>query len=352
MAVTRPTPLYERWQTLDLPVVNLRQARRETWLSWRRRPVGLRLAGEVWNLTACAVDPLRGEAGWVRILLVDADGDVLLYAPPGALAAWIQHRYPGTVLADLDPGLLPLLLEDAMADLLGRLESGGHGPIRVRAVDFDTRPTFSASTAFMVAREGQPPFPVVVDGRAALRDALDAFIDAQPLDPFRRSDLRIDLAFCAGASTVACGELDRLRIGDAILLETSLLSSEKVACVAGGAVGQTCSVQASGFVLDGPLQPSSAFPGRHPMAAVMARDEDGDNDDGRPRDLPVRLVFELGRLGMPLAEVATLGAGYAFDLGRSQQTLVDIVAAGIRIGTGSLMKIADGIGVRVNQIAR
>jgi type III secretion protein Q len=66
----------------------------------------------------------------------------------------------------------------------------------------------------------------------------------------------------------------------------------------------------------------------------------------------VRLVFELGRLGMPLAEVAALGSGHAFDLGRSQQTLVDIVAAGLRIGTGSLMKVADGIGVRVNQIAR
>jgi hypothetical protein len=107
-------------------------------------------------------------------------------APAGPLAAWIQHRYPGTVLADLDPGLMPLLLEDAMADLLGRLESGGHGPIRVRAVDFDTRLTFSAATAFMVAREGQP-ITVDLEHQTVTTPFQDRF--AFNHNPFRRDCL-------------------------------------------------------------------------------------------------------------------------------------------------------------------
>jgi type III secretion protein Q len=73
-------------------------------------------------------------------------------------------------------------------------------------------------------------------------------------------------------------------------------------------------------------------------------------DDAALDELPVRVVLELGRLDLPLAEIRRLAPGYILPLPKPSESAVDIVANGRRIGHGSLVKIGDGMGVRVERL--
>ena len=64
-------------------------------------------------------------------------------------------------------------------------------------------------------------------------------------------------------------------------------------------------------------------------------------------DLPVKIVFELGRLDMSLGEIRRLERGALLPLARPLGESVDIVANGRRIGRGTLVQIGDSLGVRI-----
>ena len=64
-------------------------------------------------------------------------------------------------------------------------------------------------------------------------------------------------------------------------------------------------------------------------------------------DLEVQLTFELGRQTVELEQLRTVAPGYVFALGRSPDDPVDIVANGRRIGRGEIVRVGDGLGVRL-----
>jgi type III secretion protein Q len=66
--------------------------------------------------------------------------------------------------------------------------------------------------------------------------------------------------------------------------------------------------------------------------------------------IPVRLIFELGRTEMSLAEIRRLAPGAIVPLARLHHQAVDIVANGRRIGRGALVEIGDSLGVRVTKL--
>lgn len=68
--------------------------------------------------------------------------------------------------------------------------------------------------------------------------------------------------------------------------------------------------------------------------------------DAELDDLPVRLVFEAGRVEVPLGELGQVGPGHVFALPGTAGT-VDILANGRRIGQGELVQVGDAAGVRV-----
>ncbi|UPJ51773.1 type III secretion system cytoplasmic ring protein SctQ [Bradyrhizobium sp. 200] len=64
-------------------------------------------------------------------------------------------------------------------------------------------------------------------------------------------------------------------------------------------------------------------------------------------DLEIQLTFELGRQTVELEQLRTIAPGYVFALGRSPDDPVDIVANGRRIGRGEIVRVGDGLGVRL-----
>jgi type III secretion protein Q len=67
-------------------------------------------------------------------------------------------------------------------------------------------------------------------------------------------------------------------------------------------------------------------------------------------ELPVRLVFEVGRADFTLGEIRQLAPGAVVPLARPLSEALDVVANGKRIGSGTLIKIGDSIGVRITRM--
>ncbi len=68
-------------------------------------------------------------------------------------------------------------------------------------------------------------------------------------------------------------------------------------------------------------------------------------------DLPVRLVFEVGRVELSLGELQRLAPGALVPLGRPLDEPLDIMANGRRLGRGTLVQIGDSLGVRIVSLA-
>ena len=68
-------------------------------------------------------------------------------------------------------------------------------------------------------------------------------------------------------------------------------------------------------------------------------------------DLPVRLVFELGRVELSLGELQRLAPGALVPLARPLDEPIDIMANGRRLGRGTLVRIGESLGVRIVSLA-
>jgi type III secretion protein Q len=66
-------------------------------------------------------------------------------------------------------------------------------------------------------------------------------------------------------------------------------------------------------------------------------------------DIELELVFELGRMSMPLSEVRRIGPGYTFDLAGKLTQPISISINGGCIGSGELVKIDNRLGVRLTR---
>jgi len=68
-------------------------------------------------------------------------------------------------------------------------------------------------------------------------------------------------------------------------------------------------------------------------------------------DLPVRLVFEVGRVQLSLGELQRLAPGALVPLARPVDEPLDIMANGRRLGRGTLVQIGESLGVRIVSLA-
>ena len=67
-------------------------------------------------------------------------------------------------------------------------------------------------------------------------------------------------------------------------------------------------------------------------------------------DVQVTLSAELGRITIPIGELAELGEGSVIELNRSVNSPVDLFAQGVRVASGEVVVVDDCFAVRIKNI--
>lgn len=244
-----------------------------------------------------------------------------------------------------------MMLELALLHLIRTLETRLRTGIRIeeRIETIKDVQTFVPLQFRVSGVPGNGAIELFIDPQntTAIAAALDEFADPNS----RTEQLPILVQVCAAGTDLTLSELRTLRPGDVILPDHDPKPSSATVAVVGERVQFQTERVASGVRivsrLSGARADSTGVGFMQQPTEALQRPA---LDEADLEQLPIRLVFEVGRLEIPLAEVRRLAAGYVLPLARPTDAAVDIVANGRKIGRGSLLKIGDSIGVRVERL--
>jgi type III secretion protein Q len=247
------------------------------------------------------------------------------------------------------PGAVPdvacLLLELYLEPLLTRLET--YFPsLEVRLSPADDATPCAAFAIGLAVRHGTMAETLRLDLDLAAGRSVAAVLAHLPDWRGVMPDLPIRLHLRALTADVSLVELRATRPGDVVLADA--LPDGEILVVAGECFAWRARRDGPRLQIVTPrLRPRVIGLERWAMNDAIEPNDAADLDE-----LPVRLSFELGRLELPLAEVAVLGPGHVFELAREETQPVDILANGRRIGRGRIVTVAGSIGVQVLRIGR
>ncbi|WP_430778441.1 type III secretion system cytoplasmic ring protein SctQ [Allorhizobium undicola] len=246
---------------------------------------------------------------------------------------------------EADPQARAAILEYFFADAIEAFENRCGFPVsfeRIAALEGDAA---SVNFALELAWNGlNIPLALQLDAESHA-----AILRWASLLPRRRlTAINVPVSIRRAHCTLTLAELRALRIGEGIVL--GLRQAEQAVAVTADRYAALCRIGPEGAVLDGPLLGAPTGMKRH----FMMEEQSDDTDKGQAltavSDIPIRLVFEAGRLDMPLAELERIGEGHVFPLDRPLSDAVDILANGRRIGRGEIVTVDGLTAVRVTAL--
>ncbi|MDO9342624.1 MAG: type III secretion system cytoplasmic ring protein SctQ [Pseudomonas sp.] len=302
----------------------------------RRRPWQGRCAGQDLRVSWAAEPQVLVAPHEVLLALGRAPARLRLSA--AALEQWVLPLALPFDVQQLPALPRSLLLELAVLDLIETLEPLLGHPVQLLDAA-DGQAVFAMQVALELSFGSQPAMSVQLDlseGAAVLVAQLLA--QYAPIAPDPLPALRQTLAVVAGRQWLSLGELRSLRPGDVLMLEQGpglLLDLD-------GRLQARCQYQ--GEVLR--LQEALKAPFLEPENTMTDVDAATALDD-----LPLKLVCQVGSLELTLAQLRELGAGSLLQLNTPGVDSVDLMVNGRRVGQGQLVKIGDGLGVRLLSFA-
>lgn len=162
--------------------------------------------------------------------------------------------------------------------------------------------------------------------------------------PKLRSELPVIVAGQVGSLRITIGLVRQAQQGDALLPDAIPLARGQVILTA-GALWAPAEIAGDRLVLRGPFR-SQSHPLKnghmttHPQAQQLPSEADIDS-------LEITLVFECGRWPMSIGTLRSINEGHVFELGRSLEGPIDILANGQRIGRGDIVRIGEELAVRL-----
>ncbi|MGY2045075.1 type III secretion system cytoplasmic ring protein SctQ [Pseudomonas pergaminensis] len=302
----------------------------------RRRPWQGRCAGQDLRVSWAAEPQVLVAPHEVLLALGRAPARLRLSA--AALEQWVLPLALPFDVLQLPALPRSLLLELAVLDLIETLEPLLGHPVQLLDAA-DGQAVFAMQVALELSFGSQPAMSAQLElseGAAVLVAQLLA--QYAPIAPDPLPALRQTLAVVAGRQWLSLGELRSLRPGDVLMLEQGpglLLDLD-------GRLQARCQYQ--GEVLR--LQEALKAPFLEPENTMTDVDAATALDD-----LPLKLVCQVGSLELTLAQLRELGAGSLLQLNTPGVDSVDLMVNGRRVGQGQLVKIGDGLGVRLLSFA-
>jgi type III secretion protein Q len=241
-------------------------------------------------------------------------------------------------------------LELALLPLIESLEQLAGLPVRVldamqaARLNVDEQPwVLEVVMALQIAQNDPVAVPLQLTRQSAvlIADLLDRHAIAAAAE---LSLLRLPLTVESGEARLNMGELRSLNPGDVLMLDhwpdtqVRLVLAQRLQARA-ELDGHTLTL------LEAPT--AMNFMKEHPMTETTV----GQGLDTTLDELPLKLVCQVGSVELSLAQLRALGAGSLVELTPQLQDSVDLMVNGRRIGQGQLVKIGDGLGVRLLSFA-
>ncbi|MGZ9706933.1 FliM/FliN family flagellar motor switch protein [Pseudomonas sp. GNP013] len=240
-----------------------------------------------------------------------------------------------------------LLLELALLDLIEPLEQLTGQSLRVVEPSdaADSLGVLSLILQVQIAHQSTWAVPLLMSPDAArlIAELLDrhAAPATQPL-----ASMYLPLAVEGGEAWLSVSQLCSLRPGDVLMLEdwpgaqVRLLLGDRLQARA----------EREGDILTLLEKPTAVnfFGGEHFMSETTV----GPHLDTALDDLMLKLVCQVGSVDLSLAQLRELGEGSLVQLAPQLHTGVDLMVNGRRVGQGQLVKIGEGLGVRLSSFCK
>jgi type III secretion protein Q len=260
---------------------------------------------------------------------------------------------PALSLDRLHPDRAAIVIEFALAAALDALEAALGWRLAVTSLDPSRkgpeRPDLVA-LSFGLSIAGLGTFACEL--RLALGRAVKVIWHLDQRTGFGRADVDLPVPVCLrlAATKLTVSEVRNLSPGDVVLVDDDCRpDGAAVAVIAEYLVAPVQLASAGGLLAAYPTRgrgsPWEWSMDNEPEASRRSAPDASDLDD-----LPLRVVFEVGRLELSLGDLRQMAPGTVLPLGRPFDEALDIMANGRRIGRGEIVRIGDSLGVRVTRL--
>jgi type III secretion protein Q len=318
----------------------------------RRQPFSTAIVGRSATVSL-AWRPMDEHAPMSRRLMLRIDGeDAELSLARSLLDMLIASVDPDLSLEKLHPDHAAIVLEFALSEVLDTLEAGFDWSLAVVSVlPSRIRPEVERP-ALTFGLTIEDLGSLTCELRLAVGQAIEVARRIDQYSGAEQASVDLPIAVCLrqAAATLLLKEIRSLTPGDVMLVDEVCRPDGTAVAVIGEHLVAAVELVPSGGLLStystrGRGSPWEWSMEKPPDALRGSAPETADLDD-----LPVRLVFEFGRLELSLGEIRRLAPGAVLPLTRPLDDAVDIVANGRRIGRGMIVQIGDSIGVRVTRL--
>ena len=278
---------------------------------------------------------------------ITAGAKSAILSVPSALVQQVLHAAHTGLQIDATPDdLIGMLLECALAGGLSMVEQTVGQEVAI-ARTATTAQGQRLALALRCAYDGTAHDCILALDRDLARD-LCQLLGRIPPSKIDLPDVTVRLAIGAGFAQLPLQEVDDLAPGDVILPHSPPLAAGKGWVALADRWSAAGDLSGISLVLAERLHDTTE--------PIMDIDNDSSEraevEDVELDDLPIKLVFEVGRCDMTLGAVRALGPGHVFALERDPAQSVDIIANGRRIGTGQLVRVGERLGIRVLRLGQ
>lgn len=315
----------------------------------RARPrAPLALEDPALTLTLSGGPPLGAEPERLHVHGECDGAPFRLALPRGLIEALMREGDPDHDPAALDAESGALMIELALLSALQALEARLNMSLALTKLAPAADPGAKYRRLDAVVEGFGAVWPAALYAHPALASALEGLWETrEPGD-----SPVFHAASAVAAARIGASRLPRgapMAVGDVVLLES--FAPERAALIVFGermaAPGQ---FNGRGEVAAmGPAGPELA---RQYEELLMADASQGGAvaDDATIDEIPVRLVFEVGRVSLPWSDLRGLGVGTAIPINRAPDGAVDVMVDGRRIAQGQVVMIGESVGVRLTRI--
>ena len=299
------------------------------------------------SLTASFCWQPQGLDGPVRVAQVETShGPLDLYLADDLVDALLDRRYGTSSFARMDQSSEQVIVEYALAPLIAALSPGQVMACTIgRAADDGETGSARAFRVDVVCQwdDDETGMARIATDDPAVAEALQRKVASHGLATQDNATLTAPLIIHAGRTRMRRRDLDSLAVTDVILVDHSALEDAKaVLRVPGSPIAYFAEV--------GQYSLTTLERVNGPVEGLDQPTEDEMTELEETGDIEVDVVFEIGRLDISLEELASLGPGHVFTLGRPLDIAVTIRANNARIGSGDIVFVDDRVGVQISKL--